>query len=511
MNLRFFLLPFLFVYYLFSFEEFYNFKKSSFEYYEDSNSYKLTLKNQRYLDYKLNNQGYKFFIPYFTKEFNLKILRFNSVGYIDMLLSLNPNFTNRLDISPTDIKYYITNYRGYGRQLDYLLRRYTIPYHNVTSISIEAYNIPYSVSKKLNRYFYFKIIPHSDDKLQYILYSFYIVFDKNRVDNYIRIHRLGNFENFVKSIYRLSLYTPPPPPKIVIKEIKKEKIVKKEKKVQTKKRVKKVVVVKKRRIPTYSLHMKRFLFMKEFGYQNIKPDFNATITNLDTFKNYFEEQLEDLKELDDFLKNSLNRKLILNGNEIYQNFNSQFQLILDNFKLLPFNDIAVKTSMNECYFDKNNINKQCFKNSDYFQNYVYFSLKNNKLIQDGELKAFADYKSFNDIAKYYFEIGDFNRSEKYLLKAYYLADKSNKKLIAHNLGVLYATSYTDLTDYKKAINYFKESREEIDFYNIGVLYYMGKGVKESDKKAREYFSKAPHIPYAIDNLKIMKKYRIGEK
>ena len=57
------------------------------------------------------------------------------------------------------------------------------------------------------------------------------------------------------------------------------------------------MVVKKRRIPTYSLHMKRFLFMKEFGYQNIKPDFNATITNLDTFKNYFEEFLkEPIKE-----------------------------------------------------------------------------------------------------------------------------------------------------------------------------------------------------------------------
>jgi len=42
-----------------------------------------------------------------------------------------------------------------------------------------------------------------------------------------------------------------------------------------------------------------------------------------------------------------------------------------------------------------------------------------------------------------------------------------------------------------------------------VLYYIGKGVKESDKIAREYFIKAKNIYLAKENLKIMNKYKIG--
>ena len=89
-----------------------------------------------------------------------------------MLLSATPYFHNILNVSPNQLNYYITDYNGYGRELDYLLKGYSIPYYKVTSISVEAYNIPPYVSKKLNRYFYFKIIPQKDNNLQYILYSF---------------------------------------------------------------------------------------------------------------------------------------------------------------------------------------------------------------------------------------------------------------------------------------------------------------------------------------------------
>ena len=479
--MRFFLLLSFFIY-LFGFEEFYNFKKSSFEFYEDSKTYKLTLKNQRYLNYKLNHSGYKFFIPYFTKEFNLKILRYNSVGHINMLLSANTDFKNILNISPNQLNYYITDYKNKQRQLDYLLKGKTIPYYNTTSISIEAYNIPYSISKHLNRYFYFKIIHKKNNKLQYILYSFYIVFDKQKVDNYIKTHHLKNFQDFIKNIYNIKL---------------------------TKK-----INYKIKHKPPYSLHLRRFWFMKEFGYQPTPIKCNIKIQNIDSVKSYLNKQLIELEKLDFYMQSKLDKNIVLdmlNGNKLYKDFKSKLKLIIDNLKHLPFDLISANKNLEDCYFDYSNINKKCFKNSDYFQNYLYFSLKENKIIPDGEIKAFGDYKSFNDIGKYYFEIGDIEKSESFLLKAYYLANNNQRRIIAHNLGVLYITSNIDGVSIKQAIKYLKESGEEIDFYNLGVLYYMGKGVKESDKKAREYFAKAPHIPYAVDNLKIMEKYKIGEK
>jgi TPR repeat protein len=106
-------------------------------------------------------------------------------------------------------------------------------------------------------------------------------------------------------------------------------------------------------------------------------------------------------------------------------------------------------------------------------------------------------------------LSDVKKAEIFLTKAYVLAQ--DKRIPAHNLSVLYAR-YNELHDLKKAIKYLKESKMPIDIYNLGVYYYMGAGVKEDDKKAREYFKMVKDkIIYAKKNYEEMKKNKIGIK
>jgi len=61
-------------------------------------------------------------------------------------------------------------------------------------------------------------------------------------------------------------------------------------------------------------------------------------------------------------------------------------------------------------------------------------------------------------------------------------------------------------DIQKSIQYAKEANLSIDNYNLGIYYYIGLGVKEDNKKAKEYFKKAKDINFAQENLKLMEKF-----
>ena len=464
--------------FLFSFDNLYQFNNKNFDISIIKNGYKLTSKNQKYLDYN-ETKGFQFFIPYFTKEFALKVLRYNSTGYINGILSMDKSFSKILKITPVDYKYYLTDYNSDERELDYLLKGYSIPYYKVTSISIEAYNIPPKVSKKLNKYIYFEKLPLKQNKLSNILYSFYIILDKNKVDDYIKSNypKSKNYINtFLKNIYNIKLKSTknitPKKPKLITKK----KIIK----------------------PKYRLHLNRFLYMKEYGYIPIK--YNTNIAKLTNKAEKIVDQL-DITVTNLTLNLDENYK---SSKEDFNKFNKEIEDIKDEILKL-----GVITPTIKCKFDENQIDKKCFSNRDYFQDYLYFRLKNNQIVSDDEILSYGGYKSFNDIGKYYFEIGEFRKSELYLQRAYVLA--KNKDIISHNLGVFYANPYTPLYNLNKAITYLEKSNMDIDNYNIGVFYYLGKGVKESDKIARKYFKKALSIPFAKENYEIMKKYKIGLK
>jgi len=451
---------------LFSFSELFHYNMKNFDVIETQKSYKLILKNQHYFDYSKN--GFKFFLPKFTTEFNLNILRFNSTGFISGYLSINKKFSNVLNVSPINLKYYMTNYKSFQRQLDFLLKNYTIPYKKVTSISMEGYNIPPKIYQNLNKFIYFKI-DHSEDyynSLKYLVYSFYIVLDKTRLNKFLQNKKI-TFKNFINNIYKINFKILP------VKKRKKENI-------------------------PYALKLHLFLYMKKFGFipQNKKYTIKTNIDDEKMINLY--SKLNDLK-FD--LKNSFNGMLSINPQKKIDKFSEKLDNIANKISHLNF---YAKIEIPKC-IDYNHTNQECFKNITYFHNYTYFQLKRNQVPNINVLLKYGDYKTFNDVAKYYFERGNFNKAEILLQKAYALQPNP---IIIHNLSVLYLT-YSPLFNIKKAVNYIIEASLPIDYYNLGVLYYIGKGVKENNKKAREYFLKSPSIPYSKENIKIMNKYKIG--
>ena len=476
---------FLFPIFLLGFENLYTLNQDDFEVTTTKETYKLIIKNQQYIDYN-KIDGFKFFIPKFTKEFSINILRYNSIGYINGILSMDRTFSKVLTgISKSDLKYYLTDYsKKNQKELDYLLKGYSIPYNKVTSLSIEAYNIPTEISLKLNKSIYFKIIHIKGNKLKYILYSVYIILDRKMVDKYTKIafpKSKNLIITFLNNIDSIKIIKP--------KKIKKIKKIKKSQ-------------VKKVNLPKYRLKLHRFLFMKDYGYVYENEEDKIDTTKLEKSVENISTQLD---EINSELKKKLKKNFIFNGEDIYTSYQAKISDIYQKINNLPF---LIEKKSSECKFNINNIDAKCFKNPNYFHNYIYFKIKKNKSLNNDEILAYSDYKTFNDVGKYYFEKGDMQKAEIFLQKAYVLAD--DKVIPAHNLAVLYAT-HSDLYDIKKAVKYLKESNLEIDYYNLGVLYYIGVGVKENDKKAREYFSMALNIPNAKDNYEIMKKYKIGIK
>jgi len=440
----------------------------NFDVIETPNSYKLILKNQHYFDYSKN--GFKFFLPKFTTEFNLKILRFNSTGFINGYLSMNKNFSNILNISLNNLKYYMTNYKSSQKQLDFLLKGNTIPYNKVTSISIEGYNIPPNIYNKLNKFIYFKI-NHTKEKntLKYLVYSFYINLDKKRLNKFLKNSHIS-FKYFINNIYTINF-----------------------KKLNTK-----IKKQPKKSIP-YALKLHLFLYMKEFGFIPQKKEYKIdTNINNEQIINLY-SKLNDIKSS---LKSSFNEMFVINPQKKIDKFCNKLDNIANKMGNINFYANLKKPKCINYTFSQS-----CFKDITYFHNYTYFQLqKNNPPDMDTILK-YGDYKTFNDVAKYYFEIGEYQKAEVLLQKAYAL---KHEPIIIHNLAVLYLT-YSPLLNVKKAINYITKASLPIDYYNLGVLYYIGKGVKENNKKAREYFLKSLSIPYSKENIKIMNQYKLGLK
>jgi hypothetical protein len=159
-----------------------------------------------------------------------------------------------------------------------------------------------------------------------------------------------------------------------------------------------------------------------------------------------------------------------------------------------------------CEFNYKKIKKECFNYPHYFYKYIYYCIKNNSLPQIDTILAYGDYKVFNDVGVYFYNKTYLKKAEIFLNKAYILA--KDKSIPAHNLSVLYATK--GMYDIQKSIQYAKEANLSIDNYNLGIYYYIGLGVKEDNKKAKEYFKKAKDINFAQENLKLMEKFNIGK-
>ena len=461
--------------FLLSFEELFHYNIKNFDVIETSNSYKLILKNQDYFDYSSN--GFKFFLPKFTTEYGLKILRFNSTGFISGYLSMDKSFSKVLNTSPIELKYYMSDYKSFERQLDYLLNGYTIPYKRVTSISIEGYNIPPFVYNQLNKFVYFKI-DHSqdfDNTLKYLVYSFYITLDKPRLDRFLKKRKLS-FKDYLNNIYKLNF------------NIRKLPKTSKKKSKSSNKQVSS---------PAYALKLHLFLYMKEYGFTPLKREYKL-ITNFS--KERLVQLVSKLTDLKYTFKANFNKAFLIAPSDEVNSFAKKIDKVTREIEHLNFYAKLKKPKCSTYSF-----NEMCFKNPNYFNNYIYLQLKKDILPNMNIILRYGNYKTFNDVAKYYFEIGAYNKAEFFLQKAYAI---KQDPIIIHNLSVLYLT-YSPLLNIKKGVFYLKKASLPIDYYNLGVLYYIGKGVKENNKKAREYFLKSPSIPYSKKNIEIMNKYKIG--
>lgn len=497
--------------------------KSPFEYsFTKDGNYKVILKNQHYLNF-VSSDGFSLFLPNYLKEYSLKIIRQNSIGEINGYLSIYPYLRKNRIIKTniSDLKYYETDYKSNYKALDKILKGFVIPYKNQVSLSFEGYNIPHF--KKLNKNLYFIFVNKhlKTNKLRNLLYSYYMVFYKKDIDRFVYKNyayrgyskdRFAKIKLFIENMGKIKQYSNYKNINMLLVPIKKVKSNKKEV-------IRKRIVKKKK---TFILpHKKRLLYMKDFGYiyQRVKEDKIPKIkvkisdNDLDKLQLYMKNNiLEKLYKLNQLIRNDLSKTFVVSPKDLVIKYNDKIYNIIDSLNNLKWqiSDLKYKLNQNidiqkvenshKCIFNPYKINKDCFNNQLYYHNYIYFSIKKDKL--PSFIKPNAIGKTYNDIAKYYFEKGDLNNSKKYLDIAYKkVLSEDEKKLIAHNIAVWYATRNTK-EFVKKSIKFFKEAGFDIDYYNLGVFSYLGFGMKEDNKKAIEYFKKS-NIPYAKDNLNVL--------
>lgn len=182
------------------FHDIYNIVNPSFNYHIEGNKYRVILKDTGYVS--LRDNGFRFFLPKLVKDYNLELLRVSSIGYLDGYLSKNKYIDkkNILNIGFIDLNYYLTDYNEQNqRQLDYILNDKIIPYKKSTSLIIEGYNIPLSISNKLDKWLYFTFKKTSDSRLKEMSYTFNMTFDKNEIDAYVKNNLI--VKNYDKTEY----------------------------------------------------------------------------------------------------------------------------------------------------------------------------------------------------------------------------------------------------------------------------------------------------------------------
>lgn len=569
----FFLLLFFYSSLFASYTSIYNVSNPNFFILIEDNKYKVHTKQKIISDYKIKD-GFKLFIPNFVVEYNLGLLRFNSIGYISGYLSMNKNKNAFDNIDKNNIKYYLTDYdESNQRQLDFLLKHKTIPYENVKSIAIQGFNIPKEINKNLNRWLYFTFEKQDDknNKLKDLIYSYSMVFDKKSVDSFVKnnlevinsskggkldyIHTyLGSLEqlsNNDSSIYKkikakktAEIEAKKLKVKIAKKLAKKKKLAQIEAKRLEIKKAKKLAKVEAKRLEiekakklaeeiastvsrkltemefkrletekvrkseelkaknleiekakklaeikskeleiekAKKLDLRRFLHMKEFGYihKNIKNTNIVLNTSIQNFQN-FVNNINVPNSYFDYIKNY--KKNLIQTNQIIDlsnNIKNELDTISED--LLKQDD--------KCNDFDLNYNVECLDNKIYFNNYTYYSIKKGKIPSDELILGYGDGKIFNDVGKYYFEIGEYETSEDYFLKSYMIIPNKYKDIPTYNLGVLYATLNTKKSNIE-SMKYFKETKFSETYFNIAVSYYLGLGVEKNNKLAYEYFLKA---------------------
>jgi hypothetical protein len=466
-----------------SYIDIYDTNKPEFEYRIENGVYKVFTKEPEFIPYS-RSEGWKLFLPGLIKSYDLSILRVNSIGHIDGFLSFSPKVYASQVIKPsTKLKYYISDYKTKNlRQLSYLLQGKAISYKKATSLVVEGHHIPRYISKDLHKTLYFKFAKTSGDNnaLKKLIYSYSMTFDKKTIDQYVNTYL--KVKPYTKNRKMDKIYTfMQNLPNLKSKTFTHQKIAK------PKKTKKPAPIKKPAHKANYKLNKKLILFMKSYGYKNYETNSSQSI-NLDTVIYSINDLVKKIKKKQKFHEEELE----LLEKDLQGIVHQKLRYEKQNCK-----------DLEPGVFDIS-----CFEDKTYFNNYIYFTIQNDRLPPKELISAYGSSEVFNDVGVYYFINQNYALSEKYLLSSYMFAD--DKSIPAYNLGVLYA-SKTSKKSYKKAFEYFSKSRVIQAYYNTALLYYLGLGVKENDVQAYHYFKKAAvkGIFPAQKNADIMKKHKVG--
>jgi|GEM_PF-4767771 len=454
---RFFLLFVFFTSTLFaSYHPIYDLENPQFEYTLENDNYKVYLTQEGLIDYNTAN-GFELFLPNFLKEYNLGVLRFNSIGSIDGVLSIKKNETeSSKDIEFGEMKYYLTDYATTNqRQLDYLFKNEKIPYFNKTSLAIQGYNIPSHIGKDLNKSIFFSFLNNDkENKLATLVYSYSMILDKKLVDNYVKKNnKIVTYEkdrtfNILHTYLSSFAKVQKESPKKLTSETKERKITAKvdEQVEETSNQLK-------------GLDLKRESEMK-----------------------YVEDlSCEDSKE-----KSKIGYVIENNYEELERSLNKLISLIEE----LKFSNETFATQ----FFNKKLENEKLLKELVQQKDFLISKMVNVESNVGDNINDNNEGEKFNQLGIHHYQLGNFKESEKYLLKGYNILLDDDKNIIAYNLGVLYASKNT-LLGHQKAIEYFKKSNLKEGYFNIGLYYYMGLGVKENNQIAYEYFLKSSNLGF----------------
>lgn len=515
---RFFLLFIFFTSTLFaSYHPIYDVENPEFEYAIENGDYKVYLTQEGSIDYN-NISGFELFLPNFLKEYNLGVLRFNSIGSIDGVLSIKENdtlSTNKIAID--DIRYYLTDYSTVNqRQLDYLLKNEKIPYLNKTSLAFQGYNIPNNISKNLNKSIFFSFLDKTNDnKLATLVYSYSMVLDKKVVDSYVKKHKkIRKFEKDSRFdliyTYLSSFGT--------TKEYQSKNsksLIKEEPSIENKKeeplKINDVLQYNLKLDLVRDLEMKDFEYSQDILMQDISQ--NDTNNQYSIEENYKELQksldklisiIEKMKDGDKpFATNVLNK-----SNNSHKNLTELIRekdILIGKMSNVEFDRAIIMEQ--KCDGGAEVFRKSCLEEEHYFDSFIYHALKRGRLPSEELIIKNGNTQTLNRIGKYYYDLKEYQKSEKYLLRAYEKISKIDKEIVAYNLGVLYA-KLNSTQSHKKSISYFEKTTFKEAYFNLGINYYIGLGVKENNSIAYEYFSKSAQRGFEKSELNVLKMQKL---
>jgi len=541
-----------------------------FNYALEKGNYRVYLKDNGFMFYQ-NIIGFNLFIPNFVKSFDLSILRHNSIGKINGILSLDKKFDNIVSETSNNIEHYSDKDDS---QLKLLLKNKSIEYKDFTYLNFKAENISKKEYLNLNKTFYFKFYKNTVNKLEGLYYSFYMILDKKSVDNYVKNRfKIVNYEDRTYDYlhtYILNLRNNN-------QEIKSQNI--------KKTTVSNGIVQPKSK--TIRLNLKKLLHMKEFGAKEIKitPDVNNLKVKIDDLNKKFE--LQFIKLRDEIINLLLNNNKKLVDNKLYyanlRNMELKITNLKNNLSDFQYPDSMLKYLVNSTeikeYLKSQELNQKKLDEIFTIFKKLVEDLKVNtelsSMINNGDFKAelkrrlliiIEDTKFSTKIHldnvitldnclditynfeesclmyDWYFSSYVYNllKIEKYpenelvekyadyqilndlavyqyklgnldlssdLLKKALTKSKNNKKIL-FNKAILLSYQNTVASN-KEANNIYLKSNYKEAFYNLAINYYLGFGIEHNTKKAYINFEKAKNSGLDLANKNYEKLKKMG--